>query len=118
MDAAEHSVPVAVPARAAPDDALRRAREFLAAHRLDRLPDAVRRFGDLCSACERCVADGDRAAAAALYAPLAAFAAGPGDGVWSAAVAHYLGLLAASLARWEAAAAHFEDALRLAARGG
>jgi non-specific serine/threonine protein kinase len=38
--------------------------------------------------------------------------------VWSSAAAHYLGLLAATLARRDAAAAHFEDALRLCARRG
>jgi non-specific serine/threonine protein kinase len=93
----------------------RRAYDFLAAHTLAALPDAVVRWGEVWSLCERCAAGGDAPAAAALYARLTAFAAGDDGcaGVWSSAVAHHLGLLAAALARWDAAAAHFEEALRL-----
>jgi non-specific serine/threonine protein kinase len=99
----------------------RRVHDFLAAHTLAELPDVVVRLGDVWSLCERCVADGDAAAAAALYARLVAFATragAPPAGFWSSAAAHYLGLLAAMLARWDVAAAHFEEALRLCAGRG
>ena len=95
------------------------AREFLAAHRLADLPEAVFQLGEAWALCERCSTAGDAAAAARLYPLLAAFAPrGEPAGPWSGAVAHYLGLLAGTLGRWDLAAGHFEDALRAAAAAG
>jgi hypothetical protein len=88
---------------------------FLAAHRLAELPTAVFQLGEVWAQCERCVATGDAAAAERLYAALAAFA--PRDargGAWTGAAAYYLGVLAGAHGRWDLAAAHFEDALRVA----
>jgi DNA-binding NarL/FixJ family response regulator len=58
---------------------------------------------------------GDRRRAEPLYALLEPFAGGAvfaTDGlIWQGATDHYLGLLAATLGRWEAAARHFDAAL-------
>jgi len=95
------------------------AREFLAAHRLAELPEAVFQLGEALALCERCSAVGDTAGAERLYALLAAFAPRGGRaGAWSGAVAHYLGVLAGTLGRWDIAATHFEEALRAADAAG
>jgi hypothetical protein len=94
---------------------------FLASRRLHELPDEVFQLGVVWSACERCVAERDADGADRLYRLLASFAGGgaerAGGAFWCGAAAHYLGALASMLARWEAAAAHFEDALRVGAAG-
>jgi hypothetical protein len=94
---------------------------FLASRRLHELPDEVFQLGVVWSACERCVAERDADGADRLYRLLASFAGGgaerAGGAFWCGAAAHYLGTLASMLARWEAAAAHFEDALRVGAAG-
>ncbi len=98
------------------------ARAFLASRRLHELPDEVFQLGAVWSACERCVAERDAAGAECLYRLLAGFAGGRDDRAggtfWWGAAAHYLGTLASLLARWDAAAAHFEDALRAGAAAG
>ena len=95
------------------------ARTFLASRRLAELPDEVFQLGSVWSACERCVAAHDAADAERLYRLLASFASGrderAGGAFWWSAAAHYLGALASLLARWDAAAEHFEDALRAGA---
>jgi hypothetical protein len=94
---------------------------FLASRRLHELPDEVFQLGVVWSACERCVAERDADGADRLYRLLASFAGGgaerAGGAFWLGAAAHYLGTLASVLARWETAAAHFEDALRVGAAG-
>jgi hypothetical protein len=103
-------------------EAAGRAQAFLAARRLHELPDEVFQLGAVWSACERCVAEHDAVGAERLYRLLASFAGGvdePAAGTfWWSAAAHYLGALAGLLARWDAAAAHFEDALRAGAAAG
>lgn len=95
------------------------ARTFLASRRLGELSDEVFQLGSVWSACERCVAAHDAADAERLYRLLASFARGgeerAGGAFWWSAAAHYLGALASILARWDAAAEHFEDALRAGA---
>src|SRR5215472_17959346 len=98
------------------------AQAFLASRRLDQLPDEVFQLGAVWSACERCVGERDTAAAERLYALLAGFADAraerAGGAFWWGTAAHYLGALASLLARWDAAAAHFEDALQTGAAAG
>jgi hypothetical protein len=95
------------------------ARTFLASRRLAELPEEVFQLGCVWSACERCVAAHDTVDAERLYRLLASFANGGGEraggAFWWSAAAHYLGALASILARWDAAAEHFEDALRAGA---
>ena len=99
-----------------------RAQAFLASRRLHELPDEVFQLGAVWSACERCVAERDAAGAECLYRLLAGFAGARDDRAggtfWWGAAAHYLGALASLLARWDAAAAHFEDALCAGAAAG
>lgn len=100
----------------APRGAAERVRDFLGARQLADLPEEVFRLGEVWAQCEGCVARGDARAAERLYGLLAGFAAGGGTGgYWSGTAARYLGLLAATAGRREAAAAHFEEALRAAA---
>ena len=98
------------------------AQTFLASRRLHELPDEVFQLGAVWSACDRCIAECDLAGAERLYRLLADFAASSdervGGAFWRRAAAHYLGVLASVLARWDAAAEHFEDALRAGARAG
>ncbi|MGH7789967.1 MAG: hypothetical protein ACRERC_24075 [Candidatus Binatia bacterium] len=96
----------------------RRAHEFLASHTFAELPDEVHRLGETWRLCERCVDTGDAIGADALYRRLTDFVATGAAGFWSGDAGHYLGLLAMTLARWDAAAAHFEDALRASAASG
>ena len=100
--------------------AAERARAFLGARQLGDLPEEVFRLGEVWALCEGCVARGDGPAAERLYAQLAAFAAPSGEsgGYWSGTAARFLGLLAATAGRCEAAAVHFEEALRAAAAAG
>jgi len=95
---------------------------FLASRRLHELPDEVFQLGVVWSACERCVAERDAAAAERLYRLLSGFAdcgsERAGGAFWCGAAAHYLGTLASLLARWDVAAAHFEEALRAGAAAG
>jgi DNA-binding CsgD family transcriptional regulator len=71
---------------------------------------------------ETCATLGDSRHAAALYRSLLPYAAqhvlGSSAGPYLGSVARYLGLLAATLRRWEAAARHFESALDAHARVG
>jgi len=95
---------------------------FLASRRLDELPDEVFQLGAVWSACERCATERNAAAAARLYGLLAGFAGARAcrhDGeFWWRTAAHYLGVLASALERWDAAALHFEDALHASATAG
>ena len=97
------------------------AQAFLASRRLRELPEEVFQLGAVWSACERCVAECDAAGADGLYRVLTGFAGGAdqrvGGAFWRGAAAHYLGILASLLSRWDAAAAHFEEALRTGAAG-
>ena len=117
MERSEHVGDAAAPAAAA---AL--AQAFLASRRLHELPEEVFQLGVVWSACERCVAERDAAGAERLYRLLSGFAGGgderAGGAFWWGAAAHYLGTLASVLARWDAAAAHFEEALRAGAAAG
>src|SRR5262245_53272451 len=116
MERSEHKCSVLVGPAAGP------AQAFLASRRLHELPDEVFQLGVVWGACERCVAERDTAAAERLYGLLAGFAGRTaeraGGAFWWGAAAHYLGALASLLARWDAAAAHFEDALRTGAAAG
>lgn len=103
---------------AAADAVSERARAFLGSRRLGELPEEVFRLGEVWMLCERCVTRGDAAGADGLYVLLAAFASRcgvePAAGFWPGTAALYLGLLAATAGRPDAAAAHLEDALRAA----
>ena len=116
MESSEHDGDTATSATLALADA------FLASRRLYELPEEVFQLGAVWSACERCAAGPDAAAAARLYGLLAGFAGGRAercDGAfWWGTAAHYLGVLASALARWDAAALHFEEALHAGARAG
>jgi hypothetical protein len=98
------------------------AQAFLASRRLRELPEEVFQLGVAWSACERCVAEHDAAGAERLYRLLSGFAGGgderAGGAFWWSTAAHYLGTLASLLARWDAAAAHFDEALRAGAAVG
>jgi hypothetical protein len=114
MDGSEHDSPALV----APA-AVGLVQAFLASRRLHELPDEVFQLGVVWSACERCVAERDAPGAERLYRLLTGFAASgaerAGAAFWRGAAAHYLGTLASLLARWDAAATHFEEALRAGA---
>jgi hypothetical protein len=103
-------------------EAARLADILLTTRRLHELPEEVFQLGAVWSACERCLGERDAVAAERLYQLLAEFAGWQvdraGGAFWCGAAAHYLGALAGLLARWDAAAAHFEDALRAGAAGG
>jgi hypothetical protein len=89
---------------------------------LHELPEEVFQLGAVWGACERCVAEQDAAAAERLYRLLAGFVGESderaGGDFWQGAAARYLGSLASVLARWDTAAAHFEEALRAGAAAG
>ena len=103
-------------------EAMALADVFLATRRLHDLPDEVFQLGVVWDACERCLGERDAVAAERLYRLLAGFAGRhvdrAGSAFWRGAAARYLGALAGLLSRWDAAAAHFEDALRTAAASG
>jgi hypothetical protein len=121
MERSEHDAGLAV-ARGGRHEAAGLAHTFLAARRLHELPDEVFQLGAVWSACEHCMAEGDAVGAERLYQLLSIFAgaaeARAGSTFWCSAAAHYLGALAGLLARWDVAAAHFEDALRTGVAAG
>jgi len=98
------------------DDA-RRELERLAARDFADLPRGPRWLHILAMLAHTCALLGDRRRAQILYAllePLAGGAVFATDGlVWQGATDFYLGMLAATLGRWEAAAKHFDAALAL-----
>jgi hypothetical protein len=121
MERLEEMLPVSA-ASAAGGEALELADAFLATRRLHDLPDEVFQLGVVWGACERCLGERDAVAADRLYRLLAGFAGRhierAGSAFWRGAAAHYLGALAGLLARWDDAAAHFEDALYAARANG
>lgn len=98
------------------DDA-RRELERLAVHDFADLPRGPRWLHILALLAHTCALLGDRRRALLLYAllePLAGSTVFATDGlIWQGATDYYLGMLATTLGRWEAAARHFDAALAL-----
>ena len=103
-------------------DEARRVFERLTADDFAALPRAYNWAVNLSTLAEVCAALEDTRRAAALYDLLAPYAGSTAMAIAGVlcrgAVTHYLGVLAATLRRWDAAVRHFEDALATHTRMG